>query len=182
MTEDKLGRTRPGRHRAAWLALAIALASVLLNVFLIIRLSQARDATLQLLDEGLQVVDDLAANGLELNIPISQTLRISESLPLKLDLDFPVRANFPINTDVNIPIDLGALGSRNVRVPINTTVPVSLSVPVHIDQRFPVNLPLSIQITVPLKLDPREPPLKDWLARAREELTNIRREIEGDVR
>jgi len=187
MTEDtpvstRSGHNRPARNWAGWIALVIAIVSLLLNVILILGLLRARDATLKIVADGLNFVDDLEAKGLEFNFPISQTLRIDEDFPLKLDLDFPINAKFPINTVISIPVNLGPIGSRIVVIPINTTVPVSLTVPVHIDRAFPIDLPLSIQITVPIRLAPDQPPLEDWLALAREKLLEVQRQIEGGLK
>jgi hypothetical protein len=165
--------------RALWamviLVTLLAFASLAVNVALVTRLLVIRNEASGVLDNVSQAVDDLSAQGLSFEFPISQTVNFEGDVPFKQDLTVPFKGNLPINTVVSMPIDLGLLGTQVVKVPVNTTVPVDVTIPVKVDQTVHIKTQVPVRMNVPVHLSPNDPPLRDLLAQARQWLESIQR-------
>ena len=164
-----------------WLATVLvgllALASLAVNVVLVVRLLAIRNQVSEALTSASRSLDNLAGQSLAFDFPISQTVSLETDVPLKQDINFPFKGNFPVNTSVSLPVDLGPLGKQVINVPINTTVPVDVVVPVHVDQMFHVKTQVPVRMNVPIRLSPNDPPLKDLLDQARAWLQGLRKSL-----
>lgn len=167
--------------RALWIAMAavaiLALVSLAVNVALVTRLLAIRTAIAGTLEEASRSLDDLGGQGLAFEFPISQTVSFEGDVPFKQEMTFPFKGNIPIDTTISVPMDMGLLGRQVINVPVKTTVPVDITVPVRVDQTFHVKTQVPVRMKVPIRIGANDPPLKDWIAQARQWLERIRRYV-----
>lgn len=177
LSATQMGLTRS--VRALWVMMAavalVALVSLALNVILVTRLMAVRNQVGGILDEATRSLDNFSGVGLSFDFPVSQTVNFEGDVPFKQDIAFPFKGNIPIDTTINVPVDLGLLGSQVIAVPVKTTVPVDITIPVHVEQTFHVQTQVPVRMNVPIRIGPNEPPLRDFIAQAREWLARIRR-------
>jgi hypothetical protein len=157
--------TTPGQVRvvyrgSCWLwalaaaGLAVALASLILNGILFLRLRHAGEVTGGVLDEAITALDTIPAEGFDIAIPISQTIQFSTTIPFKQDFNIPFQESFTINRTVRIMVDAGLLGRIPIDVPIYATIPIDVNVPVQIDREFAVQTEIPLEMEVPLHIEP----------------------------
>jgi hypothetical protein len=158
-------------------ALALAAVSLLINLVLIAALLQARNSVQATLDQAVRELDAVSGAPIRFDLAISQTVDFAGSVPFRQDMVFPFKGEIPISTTLSVPLDLGPLGSRTIDVPVNTTAAVDVQVPVHIDQVIPVKTQVPVRMTVPIEISPNQPPLRDWLGKAREWLLKLRKQL-----
>ena len=165
--------------RVLWMVMAavatLALVSLAVNVVLVTRLLAVRNAAATALDDASRSLNNLSGQGLEFEFPISQTVNFEGDVPFKQEIAFPFKGNIPIDTTISMPVDLGLLGRQVINVPVKTTVPVDIVVPVRVDQTFHVKTEVPVRMRVPIRIGPNDPPLKDFIAQARQWLERIRR-------
>jgi len=167
--------------RVLWIAMAavatLALVSLAVNVILVTRLLAIRTAVAGALDDASRSLDNLAGQDLRFEFPISQTVPFEGDIPFKQEFGFPFKGNIPIDTTISVPLDMGLLGQQVVNVPVKTTVPVDITVPVRVDETFHIKTQVPVRMNVPIRVGANDPPLKDWIAQARQWLARIRRYV-----
>ena len=173
-------RTRLKRHvMVLWAAVAmatlIALVSLAVNVLLVARILMIRNGLVNTLTNASRSLDNLAWQGIALDVPISQTITFEGDVPINQDLVLPFKGNFPVDTTVSVLLDLGALGKQTVNVPVKTSVPVDVNVPVHVEQTVHIKTQIPVRATVPIRLGPNDPLFNSLLAEIRAALESIRR-------
>lgn len=165
--------------RLLWMVMAavatLALVSLAVNVILVTRLLAIRTAVAGALDDASRSLDDLAGQGFKFDFPISQTVPFEGDVPFKQEFAFPFKGNIPIDTTISVPLDMGLLGRQVINVPVKTAVPVDITVPVRVDETFHVKTQVQVKMNVPIRIGANDPPLKDWIAQARQWLERIRR-------
>jgi hypothetical protein len=180
------------RHRN-WLgliALVVAIVSLAANAALIYALlrvgelglnavTRARSAAVDTINDGLNFVEDLQAQGVSFNFPISQTIRVNQEIPISATVTVPIKANIPLRTTITLSINLGPLGTREETLPINAVVPVDVSVPVQVNEKFSVDVPLAVRLTLPIRFEGDEEPMRSWLGLAHDQLTAAYNRIES---
>lgn len=167
--------------RVLWMVMAavatLALVSLAVNVVLVTRLLAIRTAVAGALDDASRSLDSLGGQGLEFEFPISQTVPFEGDVPFKQEIAFPFKGNIPIDTTISVPVELGLLGRQVINVPVKTSVPVDITVPVRVDQTFHVKTQVPVRMNVPIRVGANDPPLKDFVAQARQWLERIRRYV-----
>jgi hypothetical protein len=167
--------------RALWVAMAavatLALVSLAVNVVLVTRLLAIRTAVAGALDDASRSLDSLAGEGIGFEFPVSQTVPFEGNVPFKQEFAFPFKGNIPIDTTISVPLDMGLLGRQVINVPVKTTVPVDITVPVRVDETFHVKTQVPVRMNVPIRIGANDPPLKDWIAQARQWLERMRHYI-----
>jgi hypothetical protein len=172
---------KPPRSRAScavWaalgLCLVISVASLLLNVVLIINLLAVRQTVIGGLDQAIAGLENLQLNGFRYEYHLQQTIPFSGDIPFQQDMVFPFKGTVPINTTVKVPIDAGVLGKFNLDVPINTSIPVDIQVPIHVSQTIHVETEIPIDMAVPIEISPDDPAIQKLLDGVREWLVAVR--------
>jgi hypothetical protein len=138
----------------------IALASLGLNVFLLLRLynfSQEAQKSVDQVKAISQILEAVETTELgSINVPVV----IDETLPVSLTVPFSETIEVPINT--TIPISTSIAVNENIVVPINDTVSLNRDAQIVISvlgQSIPVDvpiradIPLSMQTNVPIDLE-----------------------------
>jgi hypothetical protein len=152
----------PPLHRARWIApaaLAVALLSLALNVYLLSALRQPERIAAPAVGRALERLGRSDAT-------IRYTVRVPQGTPLHFDVPFDqtytvrVNAVFPINTTVNVPLR-GPLGTYNVALPIRTRIPVRTNLPVRLRDTFRLRTQTQTEYVIPLEIRVRDLPLDE---------------------
>jgi hypothetical protein len=139
--------------RISWIALTVALLSLLANGILISKLRNPERLVIRALDR-LETSD----------ASIRYTVKIPSRTPLHFDVPFDqtyrirLNASFPINTTVAVPLK-GPLGTYTVRLPIRTNIPVKTDMPVRLRDTFRIRTQTQTEYVVPLEIRLRDLPL-----------------------
>lgn len=138
------------RPYLAPLALALAGLSLVLNLFLLYRLSNPEKLI-------APIVEDLTREFVNEEGVISYDVNIPAGTPLALDLPIDERFSvavdtvIPLNTTVRVPIR-GPLGVARVAVPIRANIPLRTRLPLHIQHTFRLRTETTQPITIPISL------------------------------
>lgn len=131
-------------------ALAVALISIALNLYLLRQLAQPERWARPAIERALA---PLAGD----DGTITHTVTIPAGTPLNLDV--PVSERFsiavdtviPINTTVRVPFDT-PLGRRSVTLPIRTDVPLRTTLPLDIRHTFRLRTQTARDIDIPVEI------------------------------
>lgn len=99
-------------------------------------------------------------------IPISMTIRYSDTVVV------PISYTLPVNTNVSIPLRT-PLGTFPINVPIALNVPIRLTPTVPLNLAVPVSLTVPIAIDVPIYVDLSTTPLGEGISAAQDYLYDI---------
>jgi len=99
-------------------------------------------------------------------IPISMTIRYSDTVVV------PISYTLPVNTNVSIPLRT-PLGTFPINVPIALNVPIRLTPTVPLNLAVPVSLTVPIAIDVPIHVDLSTTPLGEGILNAQTYLYDI---------
>jgi hypothetical protein len=136
-----------------WLAptaLAIAIASLLLNFFLLWQLAHPERLVAPIVANLTRdLVDEDGVIRYEVNIPAGTPLALD--IPIDERFSVAVDTVVPLNTTVRVPIR-GPLGVARVAVPIRANIPVRTTLPLHIRHTFRLRTQTSQPIAIPIRL------------------------------
>jgi type II secretory pathway pseudopilin PulG len=163
------------------LVLILAVASLVLNGFLLYSLNNVRQAAMHSLDAALAALEGLESKGLHYAYPFSDTLPIAVEIPVKQEMMIPIQEDFAINTEIKVPIDAGILGTFVLNVPINTSIPLDVEVPVQISQTVLISTSLPLSLTVPIDIRAEDPPVQRFIDTLRRWLQELRDSFEINV-
>ncbi len=155
------------------LALLVALVSLALNIFLLMKLNQARVGAITALDRASQEIGGLADLSFRYTVKVNQIIPIAGELPFNQELVIPINANVPIVTTLHTSIST-LFGPVDVPVNINTTFPVSLTVPVSISRTVPYSITVPLDLNVPLEIRLRDLGVESGINQARQEILQLR--------
>ncbi|HDQ71701.1 MAG TPA: FHA domain-containing protein [Chloroflexi bacterium] len=173
--------SRPS-NRLLWLmttaALALALISLLINVVLALKLSQVARVGGEIATEMEAVFAQTLAEGITLEIDISQTIPISVNVPIDEEFSVQVQHDVSINEVVQAAVTIPVINRAvNIDIPVHATIPLDEVVTVRVQETVGFNEEIPVEMTVPIHLDPEalglEPTMEkiqDWLARLRDVL------------
>ncbi len=139
--------------RISWIALAVAVLSLVANGILLSKLRHPERLVGPVLDR-LETSD----------ATIKYTVKIPSRTPLHFDVPFDqtyrirLDTSFPINTTVAVPMR-GPLGTYTVRLPIRTSIPVKTDMPVRLRDTFRVRTQTQTEYVIPLEIRLRDLPL-----------------------
>jgi hypothetical protein len=143
----------------------IALASLALNVYLIVGFNNFQATVRQEAGRAAEMLDDVALENFELPIAVDETLDISTTIPFSDTITVPINTVVPVSTSViidetiTVPIDEVVILDRNVQVDLSVlgrsvpvTVPLNVEVPITMEIDVPVNLEVPIETEIPIDL------------------------------
>jgi hypothetical protein len=152
---------RPARSRAtdpvkgagtaalSRIAIVVALASLAINLFLVLRLRQVEARAAQ----AVARFQTIAGDDTRLRFPV----RIPAGSPIRFDA--PIDERVVISIDTVLPIRTRAvlplrspLGNYDIRVPVVADVPLRLRTPLHIRHTVRIDARTSGEIVIPLEL------------------------------
>lgn len=138
--------------KRSWLApaaLALAVVSICINLFLLHRLRNPESVVAPIvarLTEGLVDPDGVIRR--EVTLPAGTPI----SLDIPVDERFSVAVDtvIPLNTTIEVPIR-GPLGVARVPIPIRADIPLQTRLPLHIQHNFRIRTATSAPIVIPLQ-------------------------------
>ncbi len=157
----------------AWVALGVAILSLVLNVILIGRLNQARGAALDALDRTSQRLDTLPDVSINYTTHINQVFPVSGIMPLNQSLTVPISTTVPINLTSHVSVNT-LLGPLDFPYTVNTTVPIRLNVPVAISTTVPYSLTVPLDMSVPVQVRLRDVGIAEVVTQVKQELQRLR--------
>jgi hypothetical protein len=166
----------------------LVLLLLVLNGIFLAGLWKARQAALDIMDEGLQVLSRLEDETFETKVRVQQTIPVRATVPFRRELKLPVNVSVPISHEISfqetfeIVIDTPA-GEQSVKVPISASVPLSLTIPVKarvpvvVSETIPVRTDVEIDVKVPVAIKVADTPLLSYLEEVEALLAKVRRRI-----
>ena len=131
-------------------AFALAAISILLNLFLLYRLSRPEELIAPIVHDLTRgMVDENGMLSYDVNIPRGTALALD--LPIDERFSVAVDTVIPLNTTVRVPIR-GPLGVARVAVPIRADIPLRTRLPLHIRHTFRLRTETTQPITIPIRL------------------------------
>jgi flagellar basal body-associated protein FliL len=173
---------RRSSNRLLWItALAgftLALLSLLLNVALIVKLSQVAQVGGEIAAEMEAAFDETLAEGITLEVDISQSIPISVNVPIDEEFSVQVQQNVSIDRVVQAAVTIPVINRTvNIDIPVRATIPLDEVVTVRVRETVSFNEEIPVELSVPIHLDPEEMGLdpmmdkiEDWLERLRQVL------------
>lgn len=142
--------SRPWAAPVAAAALAVAVLSLAINLYLLGQLRQAQRA----LEPVRPLIEQLGAtsgDGLSSEVTIPAGTPISLDVPVDERVTVRVDTVLPIRTRVVVPLR-SPLGDYDVPVPIRADVPVRATLPLRLRHTFRLRTSTSSDIVVPIEL------------------------------
>ena len=158
---------QPG-NRPSWhyiLLWVIALASLALNVYLVVGFNTFQQAVRQEAGRVSEMIDGVALENYEVPISIDETFDVAVTIPFSDTIEVPINTTVPISTSItvdeviSVPIDDVVSLDRDVQiflsvlgqsVPVN--VPIRADVPISLQTEVPVNLEVPVEAEIPIDL------------------------------
>lgn len=165
--------------------LILIVLSLALNAVVIAGLLNARDAAVEAIDQGLQVLDGLEEERFETVIRVQETIPVNEAIPFRRELVVPVDVIVPIYDEIaiqetfEVPISTPFL-DFNIDIPVSATVPiemevpVAIQVPIAISETIPISTEVSIDLTVPVVIEVADTALPEYLEQLRALLIEVK--------
>jgi hypothetical protein len=178
------------RKIAYALLVILVLASLILDVFIIVQLYRAWQAALRLTAQADVALEALREETIRYTFYFQDEVPVVAEVPFREQLDVPIVAAIPISTTVSVkqmlqvPIhtlvgDLTVEVPLDVDVPVAMTVPIDLSVPVEISRTVSVSATVPLDLEVPLAIPIAETPLADLLGELQSALLDLQTQIRG---
>ena len=148
--------------RAPWIApaaLAVAVASLALNGWLLLKLREPERLVAPTVG---RVLTRLA----EQDVRIKYQIRVPAGTPLHFDVPIDeqytvkLRTTLPIDTNVRLPLQT-PFGNRTVTVPVKTNIPLRQDIPFHVVDTFRLRTQTKTEYVVPLEIRVRDLPLDE---------------------
>ncbi len=165
--------------------LTLILLSLALNAVVIAGLLTARDATVEAIDQGLQVLSGLEDEKFETTIDVQETIPVDETIPFRRELIVPIDVTVPIYDQIaiqetfEVPISTPLL-DFTIDIPVSATVPVELNVPVQLEvpivisETIPISTEVEIDLTVPVVIEVSDTALPGYLEELRTLLSEVK--------
>jgi hypothetical protein len=147
---------RPRDYYALW---AVAILSLLLNLYLINTLLTVRRQTAVAFADAANTVEALKAGVFDYTVTVNQTIPIAAKVPIDFKTQVPIKEIIPIDTTVAVPLDFPIVGRRTIEVPISTRIPLDLTVEVPIQQTIPLAVNVPVKLDVPIRIRIADTPL-----------------------
>lgn len=138
-----MNKSRPPDYWLLWL---VALASLALNIWLIVTLLGVRRQAGEGAAAAARALGDLRQSSIDYQVRVEQSLPVVLSVPISQTVSVPISTTLPINTQATIPL----------RTPIGTfpiTIPIQTIVPVDLQPKVPIRLTVPVSTTIPVVLD-----------------------------
>lgn len=169
----------------------LVLASLFLDVFIIVQLYRARQAALHLTAQAAAELEALQGETIYYTFRFQDELPVVAEVPFHEKLEVPIVAAIPISTTVSVEQTLQVpihtlLGDITIEVPLDLeipvamTVPIDLRVPVEISRTVPVSATVPLDLEVPLAIPVAETPLADFLGELQSALLDLQTQIRGN--
>jgi hypothetical protein len=176
------------RKIAYALLVTFVLVSLVFDVFIVVQLYRAWQATLRLTAQATVALGALQGETIRYTFHFQDELPVVAEVPFHEKLDVPIVAAIPISTTVSVeqtlqvPIhtllgDITVEVPLDVEIPVAMTVPIDLSVPVEISRTVPVSATVPLDLEVPLAIPVAETPLADFLGELQSALLDLQTQI-----
>jgi hypothetical protein len=179
-------RQEEAMRRLPYLLLTVlVLASLALNLFIIVQLERARQQALVLADQLTLSLMPLENERIQYTVRIRETVPVTAQIPFRENLNVPIRSTIPISLtvpirqNVQVPVDTGLLKFNldvpiDLEVPLNLDVPISLDVPVAISRTVSISTVVPISLTIPVDIPLADTPFGPALRQLREAVDRLR--------
>ncbi|MFN2171653.1 MAG: hypothetical protein ACK2UF_09525 [Candidatus Promineifilaceae bacterium] len=160
---DKQPDSRPAWHYI--LLWVIALASLALNIYLLVGLNHFQQVVRQEAGRASEILDRVTLENLEVPVAVDETLDVAVTIPFSDTIAVPINTTIPVSTSIavdetiSVPIDEVVNLDRNVQINLSVlgqsvpvTVPINADVPVTMDIEVPVNLEVPVEAEIPIDL------------------------------
>jgi hypothetical protein len=163
----------------------LVLASLALNLLIVVQLASARRAVLRLAEEAARELAPLEEAHIRYDVQVRQSLPVAAQVPFRENLTVPIQATIPVSVvvpihqRVEVPVDAGLLRFNlefplDLDVPVRLEVPVDLQVPVAISRTVDLSTTVPVSLTIPVDIPLADTPLGPALRRAREMIEGAR--------
>ncbi len=157
----------------AVLALVIAVLSLALNVILIQRLFQSRDAALKMLDQTSAQLDTLPDMSIKYTAHVKQNFSAAGSMPFQQTFTVPVNQTIPIDNTFNVNVTT-PFGPMNMPIAVKSSFPVSMTMSVPISMTVPYSVTVPIDLDVPVNIALRDLGFEPTIRQAQQEIEQMR--------
>ena len=141
----------------------LTLASLALNVAVILGLLHARDVALEGAASVRDLLGGLKGEVLSYTVEVNEEIPVVVSVPIEQEVRVPLNTSVPINTTITVPIEAGLLGSYDIDVPVRTVIPIDLEVVVPVSQTVSIDTTVPLDVDVPIEIAIADTPLLDHL-------------------
>ena len=167
---------RPRDYYALW---AIAVLSLLLNLYTINTLLTVHRQAAVAFADAVRTVETLKASAFEYNVTVRQTLPIAAKIPIDFKTQVPIKEIIPIDTTVAVPLEFPIVGRRIIEVPISARIPLDFTVEVPIQQTIPIAINIPVKLDVPINIRIADTPLAQTLDDIQTALARLATELGG---
>ena len=167
--QSPLLKSRPIDYWALWL---VAVASLAVNVWLVVNLLGIRRQAGEAAALAAQAVGDLRQSSIDYQVHVAQLVPIVLSIPISQTVKVPINTLLPIDTQATIPLET-PIGTFPITIPIQATVPIDLQPEVPIRLTVPVSTSVPVELDVPIHVAIADTDLGESLARTQRSLESL---------
>ena len=130
----------------------LVVASLALNGYFLIILSDARQGALDVIANTRNDLAALSSEPIVIPIAIDQEIPFNTNVPISETFVLPLDIEYPLSTVINTFVDVPVLGRQDIALPIETVIPIqyTLEVPIRVD--VPISLTYHLQTEVPVEV------------------------------
>jgi hypothetical protein len=160
---------RPIDYYLLWL---LAIVSLVINVYLIQIMLQARQQVGLAASSAALAVDGLRTTSLDYTVPIRETLPVSFTVSYRQNITVPISTTIPINVQLTVPLKT-PIGTFPINVPVVTDIPINLQPTIPLSLSVPVSITVPIAVDVPIHIDLSQTALNKSLLEAKQYLNDV---------
>jgi hypothetical protein len=172
-----MNKSRPLDYWLLWL---VALASLALNILLVVALLGARRQAGEGALAASHAVGSLRQSSIDYQVHVAQSVPVVLSIPISETVKVPINTTLPIDTQATIPLET-PIGTFPITIPIQAVVPVDLQTEVPIRLTVPVSTTVPVELDVPIHLAIADTELGEALAQAQASLESLAGELGADA-
>jgi hypothetical protein len=155
-----------------WLLWIVAVAALVLNLYLIYTLLQVRAQAGSVAAQAAVAVGDLRDASFNYQVQVRDSVPVNVEVPISRTVTLPISATVPISTVVQVPVEIPVIGQRVLAVPIRTIIPIQLEQRIPISLTVPVNASIPVEIDIPIAIEIADTPLSGQLEQAQDYLND----------
>ena len=92
----------------------------------------------------------LGGHPLELQIAIDQEIPISDTVKISETFIVPLNTVFPFSTQVNTSFNIPLLGRQEISIPVSGSVPVNTTFEIPVQEDFPISMTYRLVLDLPV--------------------------------
>lgn len=136
-----------------YLISVLVVLSLLLNVYLLVTLTQIGRGLHTAAESGREALADVLGEPAAITVAVNQQIPISMTIPFSDTFVVPVVFDFPLSTRVATYVNIPVLGRQEIVVPVEATIPVSQTFEVPISRAIPISLTYVLQADIPVEVE-----------------------------